>query len=834
MSRTTIDFGIDLGTTNSTIAMLSDTRATVIKNNDSSDITPSAVYIDKNNVLSVGRIAKQRIEQEPEDAYAEFKLQMGTNSEYRFNRSGRVMKPEDLSAEVLKSLRADVQQRLGEDLRAAVITVPAAFDLPQCKATERAAQLAGLKVSPLIMEPTAAAMAHAFQSNVDKVFWLVYDFGGGTFDAAVIQIREGTFRIVNHAGDNHLGGKLIDWEIVEKLLAPAVMKDYPLTDFTRGNAKWRKAFAKLKWAAEEAKIRLSNNEMSTITIDYLCNDDRGEPVAFEYDLRRGEVARLAESYIQRTINISRQALAEKRLGTADIQKVVLVGGPTLAPYVRQHLSDPNQGLGIPLDFSIDPLTVVAQGAAIFAGTQRLEGAEIPGGGEQPEVYRIDLEYEPIGADPEPVVGGRVHTPDESSLSGFTIEFVNPSAKPAWRSGKVGLAPNGGFMTTLWAERGKSNVFKIELCDSAGKICPASPDTLTYTVGVAPGAPPLIHSMGVALANNEVRWFFQKGAALPARQRRDFKTTVIIHQGQAGDLVKVPVIEGQNQRADRNKLIGTLEIRADNIRRDIPAGNEVEVTLEVNESRLVKASAYIPLIDQEFETELNLEEGSTPDVNALKDDLDREKKRLDAAREKAASTGDDNARRLLLQKVDGENMVENIENSLDAASGDRDAADKAKNRLLDLKVAIDQVEDSLEWPTLVAEAENQLNNSRNVFNEVGDAEAKKRLSQLEGDLRQAIQAHDADRLRQVVEEISNMTVQILVSRPEFWVGFFQHLQEKRSYMRDRAQADALFAQGNQAIQNNDVARLQAAVRQLLALLPVEQQQEISSGYGSGVL
>lgn len=833
MSRTTIDFGIDLGTTNSAIALLKETRAEVIKNNDNSDVTPSAVYIDRNNVLSVGRIAKQRIEQEPEDAYAEFKLQMGTDAEYRFARSGRVMKPEELSAEVLKSLRNDVQQRLGEDLQAAVITVPAAFELPQCKATERAAQLAGLKVSPLILEPTAAAMAHAFQSDVDKVFWLVYDFGGGTFDAAVIQIREGQFRIVNHSGDNHLGGKLIDWEIVEKLLAPAVLNDYHLTDFARGNPKWRKAFAKLKWAAEEAKIQLSTREVATITIDYLCNDDRGEPVAFEYDLKRSEVARLAEPYVQRTINISRQALAEKRLGTADIQKVVLVGGPTLAPYVRQHLSDPNQGLGIPLDFNIDPLTVVAQGAAIFAGTQRLEEAEAPAEEGRKEVYRVDLEYEPIGADPEPVVGGRVHAPTEGSLQGYTIEFVNPTAKPSWRSGKIGLAPNGAFMTTLFAERGKANKFQIELNDPHGVSCPVSPDSLTYTVGVAPGAPPLIHSLGVALANNDVRWFIKKGAALPARQRSDLRTVVALRQGQAGDLVKVPVVEGQYQRADRNKLIGTLEIRADNLRRDIPAGSTVEVTLEVNESRLVKASAYIPLVDQEFEVELSLV-GHTPDIAALKEDLEREKRRLEAARQKAESTGDESARRLLLQKVDGENMVENIEDSLEAASGDRDAADKAQNRLIDLKVAIDQVEDQLEWPSLVAEAENQLTNSRNVINEVGDAEAKRRLTQLEGEMRQAIQAHDVDRLRQVMEEINNMTVQILVGRPEFWVGFFQHLQERRAYMRDRAQADALFAQGNQAIQNNDLARLQAAVRQLLALLPVEQQQEVTAGYGSGVL
>ena len=251
--RTTIDFGIDLGTNNSAIAVFEGNKAKIIKNNDSMDFTPCVVHIDKNGILQVGKVAKSRLEMEPEDVYAEFKLQMGTNTVYTFKRSGRQLCPEELSAEVLKSLRSDVQQRLGEDLQAAVITVPAAFELPQCKATERAAQLAGFKVSPLIMEPTAAAMAYAFQSKLDQANWLVYNLGEATFDVAIIQLLDGNFRIINHGGDNFLGEKLIDWEIVENLLAPAARKVAPLTDFNRTNSKWRRAFAKLKRVAEVAR-----------------------------------------------------------------------------------------------------------------------------------------------------------------------------------------------------------------------------------------------------------------------------------------------------------------------------------------------------------------------------------------------------------------------------------------------------------------------------------------------------------------------------------------------------------------------------------------------------
>ena len=448
--RTTIDYGIDLGTTNSAVAVLEGTEVTVIRHGDGSEYMPSAVYIDRKDGLHVGQAAYERLEDDEENAFGEFKTQMGKPTVYTFARSGRQMRPDELSAEVLKRLKSEAAMRGRDDASAAVVTVPAAFELDQCDATKRAAQAAGFSQSPLLQEPVAAAMAFGFETKKDKVFWLVYDFGGGTFDAAIISIRDGVIQVVNHGGDNHLGGKLIDWEIVNQLLIPAALQEHELTDFRRGNPKWRSAFAKLKINAEKAKIRCSNTGAAEIRIDFLCMDDRGEPVEFWYELTQAQVSEIMEPLVLRSLNICKGALSERRLGPGDIEKVLLVGGPTQTPYLRTRLSDAKEGLGIQLDYSIDPMTVVARGAAVFSGTQRLETGSRPVAA--PGQFSVDLDYKPVGSDPEPMVGGQVSSPDDRGLEGFTIEFVNNVIRPPWRSSKIGLSPEGKFTATLFAEK----------------------------------------------------------------------------------------------------------------------------------------------------------------------------------------------------------------------------------------------------------------------------------------------------------------------------------------------------------------------------------------------
>lgn len=822
MARSTIDFGIDLGTTNSSIACIHDTTVRVFRNNEDSETTPSAIFVDRTNALRVGRAAKERLEDDSDNAVCEFKSQMGTDHEKEFKRTGRRMKSEELSAEVLKSLRGDVRQRTGEEVRAAVITVPAGFELPQCEATRRAAQLAGLAESPLLQEPVAAALAYGFQTDADKVFWLIYDFGGGTFDAAVIQLRDGAINVVNHEGDNHLGGKLIDWAIVEQLLIPALLKEHKLKDFRRGNPNWMRPLAKLKLKAEEAKVRVSREATAQITTDFLCMDDRGEPISFDYELRRADVEALAEPFVARSISICRKALADRRLGPQDMQKLILVGGPTLMPAIRERLADPKHGLGIPLEFSVDPLTVVARGAAIFGASQRLDvavSASVPAG-----QYGIQLEYKPVGSDPEPEVGGRVIAPEQSDLHEFTIEFVNPAARPPWSSGRTGLAANGSFMTTLFGQKGVTNVFMIELRDGAGVQHQTVPDRLTYTLGVDFDTPPLIHSIGVAMANNDMEWILAKGTKLPARKRVKLRTTVTVRQGDTVQAVRIPIVEGQHARADRNKIIGQVLISGGAIRRDLPAGTEVEVSIDIDASRIVHASAFVPMIDETFEQVIDYEDygRQAKDAQKLAQEVDVQRKRLEEWRTRAATVNDPVAKAVLV-RIDSERMLYEIETSLAAAASDRDAADKCHSRLLSLAAAIDEIEDALEWPTLVSSAEETLDSTRRVVASPElDTRPEERtaLATLERELQQAIAARDADHLRQTASDLSELRARIVFRDPRWWVGAFQDMEEKLDEMSEPHQARSYLTLGRRAMNDNDLEALKSSVRQLAALLPAD--------------
>jgi molecular chaperone DnaK len=831
MNRTTIDYGIDLGTTNSSIALLDGLDVTIFKNNENAEYTPSAVWIDKNNQIVVGHEAKKRLESDSENAQCEFKLRMGKGTDFLFKRSGRRMTPEELSAEILKSLRATAHQRNGEDVHAAVITVPAAFDLPANGATRRAAQMAGIEVSPLLQEPVAAGLAYGFKSDSDKVFWLVYDLGGGTFDAAILQMRDGVIQIVNHGGDPLLGGKNLDWEIVHHLLIPAVVKEHGLPDFQRGNPRWNTAIAKLKYEAEVAKILLSESERRSvgITIDFLCQGTDGEPVTFDYQLERKDVERLAEPLIARSIIISRQVLAEQRLSPQHIDKLLLVGGPTMMPYLRERLLDPKEGLGIPLEFKHDALTVVARGAAIFAGTQRLEG--VVARPKKSGTYTVALEYEPMGASEEPVVGGRVLAAGDEDLSGFTIEFINPDSMPPWRTGRIGLAPDGVFLTTVFAEPLRVNTFRIELCNAVGSVVPTTPDSFPYTIGIGVGQAPLTHSIGVELFGNTMEWFFEKGTALPARQCIALRTAMDLHKGQSGCVLRIPVREGGRSRADRNSLIGTLEIGAERITRDVPILSDVEVTLEVDASRLVRAKAYIPILDEEFEVTLSHDNYRSTTRENLRKEADAQKARLAKARESVQKVSAPRATELI-REIDAQRIPQEIEQNYAASAGDEHAADRCDQLLRELRALLDDIEDALDWPALVENARKEVEVERGIVNDPhykATPEEKEAFAALEEEIQRAMRGNDADVLRRKVNEMDGLGLRIVMRGEAYWVARFEKLEEWKGDMRDARLAESYLQQGRRARHEGNLPGLQAAVRQLEGLL-----RDDSAHKGSGVI
>jgi molecular chaperone DnaK len=750
MSSATINYGIHLGTAEAMIARCVGSEVEVIRNAEGSEATPSAVLIDKKGKLFVGRVAKEWHEREPDNAFIEFMRDIGEPIERTCTRSGRKLKPEDLSAEVLKSLRADVERRSGEAITAAVITVPADFDLPQCEATKRAAGLAGFQHSLLLQEPVAAAMAYGFASEEDGTTWLVYDLGPGTFDAALLQVRDGLIQVVGHTGDNQLGSRNFVWAVVEQVFMPALTKEHPLSGFGRGNRQWAAPIAKLRIQAEAAITRLAMSESTEIVIDFLCNDDRGNPVEFYHELERTDVERLVEPFLSRTVRLCQELVASLRLSMNAINKAVLVGEATLNPIVRGVLCNLVIGLGLPLDFSVDPVTVLVRGAAVFAACQPMP--EFPSREQsQRGRFNVKLDYAPVSPDTEPPLAGAVSAPEGATVdfSDFTIEFINPDIRPPWRSGKISLGPKGNFITTVSAEKGNANTFQIELRDPTGALQEVDPKTLFITVKPPhPSWTALPLSIGLALPNNEVLVLLEKGVALPARRRISFYVGGL--NGPSWDPavgLRIPVVEGNRSRADRNRLVGTLIISAEKINRGVPMGSEIEVTVEVDESRLIRTKVFIPALDEEFEAVLKLE-STVPDAKQLAERLHRAKERLKATRKKAESTNDSKASDAI-QRIDGECMVPEAERQVSAAADDPDAARQCQNRLNSLDSALDEAEDALRWPTLADEAMRALNAVRELLESTSCATTacKQQFAVLEPETREAVRLKFPDLLRQ---------------------------------------------------------------------------------------
>jgi molecular chaperone DnaK len=826
MNRSTIDFGIDLGTTNSAIAVLEDVAQTIIKNNEDQDTTPSAVHIDRNNQVHVGQRAKNAVLKKPSDAYAEFKRRMGTEYLYHFKASNQRKKPEELSAEVLKALRADVSRRLGEEINAAVVTVPAAFELHQCDATKKAAELAGLQVCALLQEPVAAALAHGFQADVETAYWLVYDFGGGTFDAALIKAQDGFINVVHHGGNNFLGGSDIDWAILEKVLIPTISKEFDLPDFSRANARWENEIRMLKHAVEKAKVELTVKDQTTL--DFQFDDESGTTVeGDEITLTKSDVVNIAEVIINQSVDVCLKVLSDKKLGPGEVSRVILVGGPTKAPYFKDILA---ARLGIQIDASVDPLTVVAKGAAVFAGTQRLD-SKLQRKAQAGE-FKIDLKYSPVGSETEPDIGGKVISQSDENLEGFTIEFVNDSSK--WRSGRIPLTKDGVFLANVVAEKGLRNNFAIELFNSQGTKQKTLPDHLVYTVGAVVEEQPLIHSMGIELAGNEFLLLAAKGASLPVTSKRfALRSVKSVKAGEAGVAIRIPIIEGDNQdAADRNKLIGRFEITGEMVKRDLPAGAEVEVSLKIDESRLIRVFVYIPTLDEEFEKTFDLRK-SLINADDISNDWKSQRERIRALAKKASDAQAIKAQ-TALDKLQESPLFSEISDCIKIAKGDPDAASKVEALLLTLKEQLDAIENDIELPSLVGQFDGWYEDTKKLAEQHGSTSQLDRVTAFRNKADEAVKDQNGDRLRGLFKQLQQLYFEILTALPQFWVNQYQQLAKRKADMVDSSKAERLFDMGQRYLTENNIDGLRNVVNQLYDLLPKAEAEAIKRGYGSDVV
>ncbi|GBG12208.1 molecular chaperone DnaK [Paenibacillus sp. MY03] len=346
--------GIDLGTTNSCVAVMEGGEAVVIPNPEGSRTTPSVVGFKKDGERVVGETAKRQAITNPDRTIISIKRHMGTNHKEKID--DKEFTPQEISAIILQKLKSDAEAYLGQTVTQAVITVPAYFNDSQRQATKDAGKIAGLEVLRIVNEPTAAALAYGMEKSEDQTI-LVYDLGGGTFDVSILELGDGFFEVKATSGDNKLGGDDFDQVIIDHLVAE--FKKEQGIDLSKDKA----AVQRLKDAAEKAKKELSGVLTSTISLPFITMVD-GVPQHLEMNLTRAKFEELSAGLVERTLGPTRQALSDSGLSANQIDKIVLVGGSTRIPAVQEAVKkltgkEPHKG--------VNPDEVVALGAAVQAG-----------------------------------------------------------------------------------------------------------------------------------------------------------------------------------------------------------------------------------------------------------------------------------------------------------------------------------------------------------------------------------------------------------------------------------------------------------------------------------
>ncbi|HEV2803102.1 MAG TPA: Hsp70 family protein [Pyrinomonadaceae bacterium] len=866
-----INYGIDLGTTNSCIVRLDGDEFKIMQNADQMNVTPSVVRVLRSGSVMVGRRAYNAIAEDPENVAAEFKRLMGQKYQHRFPAAGREMSPEELSAEVLKALLADARRRQGDhnlDLSAAVITVPAAFTALQCEATARAARLAGLAEHPLLQEPIAAALAYGARPDAHDQRWLVFDLGGGTLDIAVVSTREGHLSVLEHRGDNHLGGKDIDRLIAQKIFLPHLAAQFSLPGAQDGGGR---LLRKLTLIAEYAKIELSNADETIVSLIDLGTDTEGRYIEAELTLTRAELETEIEPLVSRCLQLATDALAAARVGGADLDRVLLVGGPTQMPYLRRSISD---ALGARVDYSLDPMTVVAYGAAIYGATieRRADATAVAvpavmAGAARAEKLSVRLAYDPVSTSLEAAVAGKIDGARASEASEVKIDTDNNF----WTSGWHAVTDNY-FEIPLVLQEGKNNKFLLSLRDREGRTLACEPAEFSVRHGLMISAPPLPHTISVELERAdgtiELSPVFPRRTLLPAEKTVSYRAAKTLRPSDAETSLAIKLWEGEALgEPQANNWVGNMHIWNEHIRRPIPEGAEIQLHIRVDASRLINVEVFIPHLNATFSERVYIPQDEEPDyllllesvplelesylvrLNLLEDQLLLgdyaeeaesfdfpevlyEEDELPASMSTGeagafASARDDSPQaeidRLRREIEDLDIEISTQRNGIVAL--DADAAKGIVERAREIRVRVANLERRLGGSAKTAratEAESLASETREYVENYGNETQKTRFAALARELERASERRDWRGIQKLNHALKNLRGQILYAQDWFWREWFEYFQRPGRTFVNTEEAAKWLAQGTEAMQTNNQAKLEEAVRRLWKLEPVEER------------
>lgn len=811
MNRLKIDYGIDLGTTNSAICRMDKGNVSVMKIEVTDDTMPSCVYFNKKKSVVVGaqayssmksdkRRATKKWDAGESNTYVEFKRTMGTATQYDSKNMGRSYSSEELSAEVLKALKSFVQD---DDVRSAIITVPAKFTQNQKDATMRAAQLAGFEHCELLQEPIAASMAYGLSSEEKDGLWLVFDFGGGTFDAALVKSEEGIMKVFDTEGDNYLGGKNLDEAVVDKVIIPYLQEHYVIDDILADDNKKKVLRDAMKTYAEDLKNSLSFKASEDVisNLGDLGEDDEGEEIELDFSLTQEELEVVIAPIFQRAVDICKKLLERNNLDGDQLTKVILVGGPTHSPVIRRMLKEQ---ITPKVDTSIDPMTVVATGAALYASTIDNK-AEVK---TEVGTVKLNVQYEATSVETTEWVTMKLASKEMDKVF---VELTR--GDKAWSSGRKEINAIGDVIDVDLVE-GRSNAFIISVYDQQGNSLPCFPNEITIIQGTKVGNAPLAYNVGMEVWNEDKQMgVFQhfngleKNKPLPAiGTLNGLKTTSALRPGNANDFIQIPIYEAEydsdGERATLFNHTYTLLITGEIVPQLIPEGSDVDLTLKCADSGW-ELSVYFPGID--YTEELNVPKDTKQDVTEeyLRNEILKGQSTISKLRKDGGDVSD-------------------AEEALDTVKRELDNGSEKHQVLTHLREAlrkVDQCAAEAEWPT----TEKKLRAAMKMLEEdnakYGNADTTKQVEAIRKQVNTALLSKNIPMANELLDAMHSLNFQI--ARVEYYVAWIADWNNRFDEInwKDKTRARQLVNQGMAKIISSPTANsLQPIVSELINLLP----------------
>ena len=843
MARTKIDFGIDLGTTNSAISRIENGEPVIKKTETQKDTMPSCVAFNKKQQILVGdsafrayRSERQRALKKGTDinSFIEFKRTMGTDKKYYSSNMDKEFASEDLSAEVLKGLKSFITD---ESVKAVIITVPAKFTVNQKDATLRAAKLAGFEHCELLQEPIAASMAYGLDAINKDGFWLVFDFGGGTFDAALLKVEDGIMKVIDTEGDNYLGGKNLDYAIVDEIMIPHIKENYTIDDILSDEIGAQKFKDALKFWAEDIKNQLSFKDEFNLYVDPgdAGEDDEGEEIEIDITVTIDMLRNILAPIFQKAIDICNNLLERNNLTKDKLDSLILVGGPTYSPILRKMLEEQ---ITKP-DTSVDPMTVVSKGAALFASTVDVS-EEIKEQQRDKTKIQLDLGYEATTVEEEEFVTVSIlKDKTEGKIPNKVFVDITRNDK-AWSSGKTEIGENGEVVEVKLSV-GKPNVFTVSVYNEQGDLLPSEPTEFNIIQGSKIGSATLPYFIGLEIksrASGKVVFRsikgLEKNQSTPATGiTNGLKTQKQIRPGMKDDIIKIPLYQGEHgadgTRAIHNEHVYDVIITGEDLPKLLPEGSDVDLTVKVDKSERISLSAFFPILDYTFEIEVPSDTTQKEiDANWLESEINKAQQTLNLIKQEGVYTDQEK-----LDKLDAE--ISETKKRFEQGKSDYDRKKNVLDSLRRSLKNLDEIQASSEWPKTEEELKDVFYRLEETNKQFGNDKTNGIVEQFKGQIPEIIKEKNVKVAQEMIDNMRQLDFALVDQGlgAQMEIMLLKNLNDEFDILdwSDRNRARMILDRGLQIVANNPSKEsLRQVVIELYNLLPDTQKPIIGGGSG----